>query len=105
MCKLHNGVFKAAESRINTESLPLARGDESFHFGLFQDISEVCPSQEGMNRLQTQEKKKSGCLPLARGDDSAVSDIKKDGATFAPRGRGFFGHLRLKKYTVQVCPS
>ena len=24
---------------------------------------------------------------------------------FAPRGRGFLGHLRLKKCTVQVCPS
>lgn len=29
LCKLHNGVFKAAESRINTEGLPLVWGDES----------------------------------------------------------------------------
>ena len=105
MCKLHNVVFKAAESRINTECLPLARGDESPLKNYCELVHWFAPRKRGMNRLQTQEKKKSGCLPLARGDDSAVSDIKKDGATFAPRGRGFFGHLRLKKYTVQVCPS
>ena len=29
MCKLHNEVFETAESRINIECLPLARGDES----------------------------------------------------------------------------
>ena len=29
LCKLHNEVFKAAESRINTERLPLIGGDES----------------------------------------------------------------------------
>ena len=86
-------------------SLPLARGDESPACRASPVVREFAPRKRGMNRLQTQEKKKSGCLPLARGDDSAVSDIKKDGATFAPRGRGFFGHLRLKKYTVQVRPS
>lgn len=29
LCKLHNEVFKAAESRINTECLPLVGGDVS----------------------------------------------------------------------------
>lgn len=29
LCKLHNGVVKAAESRINTGGLPLAGGDDS----------------------------------------------------------------------------
>ena len=29
LCKLHNEMFKAAESRINTEGLPIAGGDES----------------------------------------------------------------------------
>ena len=29
LCKLHNEVFETAESRINTECLPLAGGDES----------------------------------------------------------------------------
>lgn len=29
LCKLHNEVFKAAESRINTECLPFVRRDES----------------------------------------------------------------------------
>ena len=29
LCKLHNEVFKAAESRINTECLPFVGRDES----------------------------------------------------------------------------
>lgn len=29
LCKLHNEVFKSAESRINTECPPLVGGDES----------------------------------------------------------------------------
>lgn len=88
MCKLHNGVFKAAESRINTESLPLARGDESFHFGLFQDISEVCPSQEGMNRLRVLWNHRQYGLPLARGDESGCIGQLLACSLFAPRKRG-----------------
>ena len=41
-----------------------------------------------MNRLQTQEKKKSGCLPLAGGDESFTHWRALSLVMFAPRMRG-----------------
>lgn len=45
LCKLHNEVFKAAESRINTECLPLVGGDVS-QGGTGRETGTgcVCPS-------------------------------------------------------------
>ena len=44
LCKLHNEVFEAAESRINTECLPLVRGDESDRPCKTHSGYLVCPS-------------------------------------------------------------
>ena len=49
LCKLHNEVFKAAESRINTEWLPFV---------------------EGMNRRYNNRKQEFSRLPFAGRDES-----------------------------------
>ena len=88
LCKLHNEVFKASESRINIECLPLARGDESINRlrqkCLWMSASRrrrwiagcqktdigrlVCPSQEGMNRRMSWQIKILKSQTLVRGD-------------------------------------
>ena len=67
---MHNEVFKAAESRINIECLPLARGDESLLIWNAQSLRIVCPSQEGMNHISPGLSAQKCRLPLARGDES-----------------------------------
>ena len=43
MCKLHNEVFETAESRINTECLPLAGGDDSQNELTDKNIKKSAP--------------------------------------------------------------
>lgn len=88
MCKLHNEVFKAAESRINTECLPLEGGDESEEDKGTRLRVIVCPSQEGMNRCRIWDNPVMCCLPLARGDESTYATSMIDGHVSAPRRRG-----------------
>ena len=47
LCKLHNEVFKAAESRINTECLPLVGGDVSQEKGANADQNAFAPRRRG----------------------------------------------------------
>ena len=47
LCKLHNEVFKAAESRINTECLPLVGGDVSAFVLAYSQISVFAPRRRG----------------------------------------------------------
>lgn len=58
-----------------------------------------------MNRLQTQEKKKLGCLPLARGDESGHMESERTKAVFAPRKRGWIACGRPVLINKMVCPS
>lgn len=74
LCKLHNEVFKAAESRINTECLPFAGRDESVPVSIEIPDATACPSQEGMNRLSLQRLKLSKGLPFAGRDESERSE-------------------------------
>lgn len=68
MCKLHNEVFKAVESHINTEC--------------------VCPSQEGMNLSNNNQQCVLPRLPLARGDESSADTGEEKIRLFATRKRG-----------------
>ena len=125
LCKLHNEVFKASESRISIECLPLARGDEST---LSQKIdcilmsaprkrgwiatverevisNAVCPSQEGMNRVLPWNGGRNGGLPLARGDESEKLYLPFFQWPSAPRKRGWIiDSLKAEKAKL-VCPS
>lgn len=47
LCKLHNEVFETAESRINTESLPLAGGDESLSHQKSMETELSAPRRRG----------------------------------------------------------
>ena len=47
LCKLHNEVFKAAESRINTECLPLVGGDVSEFPALTLRKTAFAPRERG----------------------------------------------------------
>ena len=47
LCKLHNEVFKAAESRINTECLPFAGRDESAEKAKLQKEVEPALRRKG----------------------------------------------------------
>lgn len=70
LCKLHNEVFKAAESRINTECLPFVGRDESNSALLGNEDWIVCPSYEGMNRYGSKERMSAKSLPFVGGDES-----------------------------------
>ena len=48
LCKLHNEVFKAAESRINIACLPLAGGDESLFRYLYIAHVPSAPHRRGL---------------------------------------------------------
>lgn len=82
--KLHNGVFKAAESRIN---------------------AEVCPSWEGINRKRRKTLKRFPGLPLAGGDKSIEAYLQVIEEAFAPRRRGLIGKDCTVKERGGVCPS
>ena len=54
LCKLHNEVFKAAESRINTECLPLVGGDVSSFWQVHVCVFSFAPRRRGcfvMNKM------------------------------------------------------
>ena len=54
LCKLHNEVFKAAESRINTECLPLVGGDVSLYKYINRQEPRFAPRRRGcfvMNKM------------------------------------------------------
>ena len=55
LCKLHNEVFKAAESRINTECLPLVGGDVSGRAGTFCIYGQFAPRRRGCFDLRNWE--------------------------------------------------
>lgn len=125
LCKLHNEVFKAAESRINTEGLPLVWGDESQGRHLLNCIflfaprmrgwimkncvnvprSYACPLQEGMNHTWMRARPSVYGLPLAWGDESPKKSMMIIFRAFAPSKMGWIGSKKPGIYIVNVCLS
>ncbi len=63
LCKLHNEVFKAAESRINTECLPLVGGDVSDALSEITYYTWFAPRRRGCFRIPGADAEKDCICP------------------------------------------